>query len=50
MANPIRVTKAAPVKGKATRSYESAPRGGTAQKARGVNATTKFGYSSIPNK
>jgi hypothetical protein len=39
-----------PVSGAATRSYETAPKGGNAQKTRGTAGLIKVKYSKIPNK
>ena len=39
-----------PVVGSATRSYETAPAGGEAQKTRGTDKKVKFKHGKIPNK
>lgn len=39
-----------PVQGAATRSFETSPKGGDAQKSRGTEGLVKFKHGKIPNK
>ena len=39
-----------PVKGAATRAYETSPAGGNAQKTRGAGKKVSFKHGKIPNK